>query len=153
MRIGRCAGKNIEVIAAIVWAQGGISGDLGDTGWTYTYDRPQKNNPKRKIQWSMVESRNDLQKCKNKSMYSFHTMDGKIWLTNASKPNALAGNHVSVSRGHAYVNEHAPKWKTETWSGRLAWSRVLRRAHERQLAICGHQQGFGWHPKPACQCG
>ena len=29
----------------------------------------------------------------------------------------------------------------------------LRVAHERQIAICGHQQGFGQHPKPACQCG
>ena len=25
-------------------------------------------------------------------------------------------------------------------------------AHERQIAICRHQQGFGQHPKPACQC-
>ena len=25
-------------------------------------------------------------------------------------------------------------------------------AHERQIVICRHQQGFGQHPKPACQC-
>jgi hypothetical protein len=65
------------------------------------HHRPQKNRPPKGKSNDLVKSRNDLQKCKNKSMYSFHTMGGKIWPTNASKPNALAENHVSVSRGHA----------------------------------------------------
>jgi Sulfatase-modifying factor enzyme 1 len=40
----------------------------------------------------------------------------------------------------------------EAGEGMTPWcssSRVLRRAHERQITICRHQQRFGQHPKPA----